>query len=54
MKEIFKILSELFKIFRSVYSEVRKNQNEKEIKDVREAIEKTDLNKLRDSVLNRK
>ncbi len=54
MSDIFKILTELFKIFINAFSQIRKKKNEKEISDVKEAIEKTDLNKLRDSVLNRK
>lgn len=54
MKEIFQILAELFKIFRRTYLEVKRKKNEKEIRDVRDAIAKTDLNSLRDIVLNRK
>ena len=54
MKQIFQIITELLRIFRRTYSEVKKKQNEKEIRDVREAISEVDLNSLRDSVLNRK
>jgi len=54
MKDILKLIFELFKIFRKTYSEVKKKKNEKEIKDVRKAIEETDLNALRDIVLGSK
>lgn len=54
MKEIFQIITELLRIFRRAYSEIKKKRNEKEIRDVREALKKTDLNSLRDSILNRK
>ena len=54
MKEILLILIELLRIFSKAYSEIKKKQNEQEIRDVREAIKDIDLNKLRDSILNRK
>ena len=54
MKELLQILTELFRIFRSAFSEAKRKTNEKEIRDVKEAIKNTDLNKLRDSVLDRK
>jgi len=54
MSDIFKILTELFKIFRRAFSEAKKKKNEEEIGDVKEAIEKTDLNKLRDEILGHK
>lgn len=54
MKQIFQIITELLRIFRRAFSEVKKKQNEKEITDVREALKEVDINKLRDSVLGRK
>ncbi len=53
MSDILKILTELFKIFRRAFSEAKKNQNEKEISDVKDAIKKTDINKLRNEILDR-
>lgn len=51
IKEILTILFGLFKIFRRAYAEASKKRNEKEIRDVRDALKNTDINKLRDSVL---
>ena len=50
MKDILKLIFELFKIFRKTYSEVKKKKNEKEIKDTRTAIKEADVEKLRDLV----
>ena len=54
MKKILVIIVELLRIFKKAFSEVNKKRKEKEISDVREAIKETDLNKLRDLILNRK
>jgi len=54
VKEILVLATEFLKIVRTVYSELQKQKNRGELEDVRKAIEKLDINKLRDSVLGRK
>lgn len=54
VKEIITLISEFLKIVRVVYSELQKQKNKGELKDVRKAVEKLDLNKLRNSILGRK
>ena len=51
MKDILKLIFELFKIFRKTLSEVKKHKNEEEIRDVRKAIKEADIDKLRNVVL---
>jgi len=51
VKEITTLIAEFLKIVRVVYSELQKQKNEGELKDVKKAVEKLDLNKLRDSIL---
>jgi len=49
-KEIITLIAEFLKIIRVVYSELQKQKNKGELEDVRKALEKVDLNKLRDSI----
>ena len=49
-KEIIILILEFLKITKTVYTEIRKQKNKGELEDVRKALEKVDLNKLRDSI----
>lgn len=54
MKEFFQIVAAVFKFARALYSEIRKKQQEQELRDVKEAIKSADLDSLRDSILGPK
>jgi len=49
-KEIIILILEFLKITKTVYAEFQKQKNKGELEDVRKALEKVDLNKLRDSI----
>jgi len=49
-KGIIVLIVEFLKIAKTVYSEIQKQKNKGELEDVRKALEKVDLNKLRDSI----
>jgi len=54
VKEITTLIAEILKIIRVVYSDLQKQKNKGELRDVRKALKETDLNKLRDLILDRK
>jgi len=49
-KEIIVLIMEFLKIAKKVHTELKKQKNKGELEDVRKALEKVDLNKLRDSI----
>jgi len=49
-KEIIVLIVEFLKIAKTVHTELKKQKNKGELEDVRKALEKVDLNKLRDSI----
>lgn len=49
-KEIIVLIMEFLKIVKTVHSELQEQKNKGELEDVRKALEKVDLNKLRDSI----
>lgn len=49
-KEIIVLIVEFLKIVKTVYAELQEQKNKGELEDVRKALEKVDLNKLRDSI----
>ncbi len=49
-KEIIILILEFLKITKKVYAELQEQKNKGELEDVRKALEKVDLNKLRDSI----
>jgi len=49
-KEIIVLIMEFLKITKAVYMEFQKQKNKGELEDVRKAVEKVNLNKLRDSI----
>ena len=49
-KEIIVFIMEFLKIVKRVHTELQEQKNKGELEDVRKALEKVDLNKLRDSI----
>jgi ABC-type Mn2+/Zn2+ transport system ATPase subunit len=49
-KEIIILILEFLKITKTVYAKLQEQKNKGELEDVRKALEKVDLNKLRDSI----